>query len=85
VTGTDEEPTPPELEFLTEHEKRTIAALGDMAGMVARCVADGPNHDNDLAELVAPIHVVQNTLLAQAAARAYPDKYRLLGETLKND
>jgi hypothetical protein len=42
-------------------------------------VADGSTREDDLAELRAAIHVVQRAVLAQAAARAYPGEFRLLG------
>lgn len=42
---------------------------------------DGPARGADLAELAVHLHAIENTVLAQAAARAYPDRYRLLGES----
>lgn len=37
------------------------------------------NQDNDWNECAVEIHVIQHRIMAQAAARAYPDKYRLMG------
>lgn len=34
---------------------------------------------NDSRELALHIHNIQHMIMAQAAARAYPEKYRLLG------
>jgi hypothetical protein len=45
-------------------------------------VADGPTRNDDLAEVRAAVHVVQRAVLAQAAARACPVEFRLLGGVL---
>jgi hypothetical protein len=48
-------------------------------------VADGPTKDSDLAEVRAAAHLIQRTVLAQAAARAYPQEFRLLGTVIPPD
>jgi hypothetical protein len=60
-----------------EHNAVTTAAL--LANQVAEIITDGPSRDGDLAEAAHHIHAVQRMILAQAAARAYPDRYRTLG------
>jgi hypothetical protein len=51
--------------------------------LISKCiVANGPTRTEDLAELTAAIHVIQRTVMAQAAARAYPGEFRLLGEVI---
>ena len=69
-------------ELLTEDEHRFMDLTGDLANLLARIVGDGRTRAGDLNEAVAHIHALQALVLAQAAARAYPDKYRLLGEAL---
>lgn len=36
--------------------------------------------DNDWNEAASAIHVIQNMLQAQASARAYPERFRLMGD-----
>lgn len=67
---------------LTDDEHRAIELAGELADLVRQIIGDGPQAGNDWDELCAPIHLVQRTIGAQAAARAYPDRYRLLGQTL---
>lgn len=45
-------------------------------------VGDGPTRDDDLNEVVVHVHALQAMVLSQAACRAYPGQFRLLGETL---
>lgn len=68
---------------LTQAEHDAVATAALLTNQMAEIVADGPSRDSDLAEAVHHIHAVQRMILAQAAARAYPDRYRLLGSTLK--
>jgi len=69
--------------MLTEAELRVVGELGDIADSlhaivfeegfdpeIARC---------DWAEVAVSIHRLQQTIMAQSAARTYPNKYRLLG------
>ncbi len=63
-------------ELLTEAERHLIELTAELArGLFALC---GDNHA-DRAEVAHEIHVLQHRILAQAAARAYPDRYRLMG------
>ena len=50
--------------------------------MVADVIGDGAPAEQDRREFAAQIHAVQHAILRQAAARAHPDLYRLLGESL---
>lgn len=43
-------------------------------------VGVGPSRDGDLLELAQRVHAIQQMILSQAAARAYPSRYRLLGD-----
>lgn len=65
--------------LLTEPEHRAMRLTVDLWHALCRIAADGPARDGDLAELCTHIHAIQRTILAQAAARAYPNRYRLLG------
>jgi hypothetical protein len=57
--------------LLTEQEQYASAQAGLLYGFIARSiVAHGPTREADLAELVAPIHVIQRMIMGQAAARA---------------
>lgn len=68
--------------LLTEREQDAIDKAGSLWGDLCAIVGEGPTRDADLAELIPHIHAIQHTVMAQAAARAYPDRLRLLGLTL---
>lgn len=67
--------------LLSGDEQACIDRLEEAWGLLRRIIGNGPNASNDLAELIVPLHTLQNAVLAQAAARAYPTVYRRLGET----
>lgn len=76
---TDEERTG----TLTDAEHRAMALTADLWNLLAReVVGYNTSRGGDLRELGAHIHAIQHAVLSQAAARAYPDRYRLLGEVL---
>lgn len=66
-------------EMLTQAERDLISDLGRCMGAFTRIVGDGRTRDADLTEFCTIIHAAQNTVMSQAAARAYPHEYRLLG------
>lgn len=66
--------------LLTDAEHALVGEIGDLAARFAEIAGDGPNAGNDLAEVVPLIHALQNHVLANAAARAYP-QYRTFGGT----
>ena len=68
--------------LLTDQEHAAIQKAGDLWGDLCAIVGDGPTRDADLAELIPHVHAIQHAVMAQAAARAYPDRLRLLGLTL---
>jgi hypothetical protein len=79
TAATAEQQTP----LLTEAEHKAVADAGRLYTFIAtEVIADGPTRDEDLAELTAAIHVVQRMVMGNAAARAYPAKYRLLGQVI---
>ena len=69
-------------EMLNALEHETIELLGEVWGDICNIVGRGPSREADLAEAIAHIHALQHFVMAQAASRAYPDRYRLLGRTL---
>lgn len=69
----------PSPDLLTADELHALALTSALAGAMHEIIGDGPAAHGDLAEAVAAIHVLQRMIGAQAAARAYPQRYRLLG------
>lgn len=65
--------------MLTDRERQAVERLGEVWGDLCAIVGDGSTRDADLAEMAHHVHALQNAVLAQAAARAYPDLYRLAG------
>lgn len=66
-------------QLLTVEELSAITLTSRLASSLALIVDYGPTRINDLNELLAHVHAIQHTIMAQAAARAYPDQFRLLG------
>jgi hypothetical protein len=66
-------------DLLTPAEREAVATAAALANQVYAIIGDGGAEEGDLAEAVHHIHAIQRMILAQAAARAYPDLYRLLG------
>lgn len=72
-----------ELEnLLTPDEHHALALTADLWNLLSRIVGNNRSRHGDLAELAAQIHNVQHAILAQAASRAMPSRYRLLGGTI---
>lgn len=67
------------MEFLTADEKHAIHLTAELWGRLTKIVGEGPSRKHDLQELMKPIHDIQRAVMAQAAARAYPELYRPLG------
>lgn len=65
--------------FMTELEHEAMRLSGDLATCLKRIIGTGPQAEHDWAEAAQRIHAIQHTILAQAAARAYPGLYRPLG------
>lgn len=72
-------------ELLTDDEHRLLDLTGELWRVLCAVVGNEPSRAVDLAEAAAHVHAIQNMVLAQAAARAYPDRYRLLGGQLTSD
>lgn len=69
--------------LLTDAEHAVIEKLGEIWGDLCAIVDDGRTRDADCHELIVHVHALQNAVLAQAAARAYPTTYRRLGASLQ--
>lgn len=69
-------------DLMTEEEHELVASLGRCAGSFRRIMhrRDSRVAIADVGEAVDKIHQLQNMVLAQAAARAYPERYRLMGQ-----
>lgn len=67
---------------LTELEHQAVELLADFSRLLPAIVGQGPTRGHDFDELYHHVHVLQRTIGSQAAARAYPDRYRLLGMTV---
>jgi hypothetical protein len=75
-------------DLLTDAEHELVDALGRCAERFVRIVkgvaaeqqlaGEGPGVE-DAREFVGHIHACQQQVLSQAAARAYPNRYRLVG------
>lgn len=66
--------------LLTIDEHRAVELLGELWNLSCRIVGNGPSRQADMSEIAQHIHVMQQSILSQAAARAYPELYRLLGD-----
>lgn len=65
--------------LLTAAEHDAIAMTAELWALLCAITTDGPARQGDLAELIFHVHGIQRAVLKQAAARAYPELYRLLG------
>lgn len=73
----------PPTELLTEADHRALSLTVELWNVLCRdVVGAGRSRAGDLGELCGHIHAIQHAVLSQAAARAYPDLYRLLGGEL---
>ena len=77
MSETGQTPTP-----LTDDEHDAVTACAKAWAAICKVVGDGSTRAADLGEVVIHIHALQLFVMAQAAARCYPDLYRLAGESL---
>ena len=78
TTGPKQLDTP----ILSDTEFEAMQKSGELAVLVREVIGNGPHNYNDWLEATIHIHAIQNMILSQAAARAYPDQFRLLGQQL---
>lgn len=67
-------------DLLTLEEREALDISASLANALRRIIGEGPQAENDWSEAAAKIHDLQHMVMAQAAARAYPDSFRLLGQ-----
>jgi hypothetical protein len=79
---TDDEDMPA---LLTVAEVACLKQCAALAGMLLDVVGPEQTGPQDWRELVFHIHAIQNAVLSQAAARAYPRHFRLLGGRIRAD
>lgn len=70
------------MELLTTAELEAVDKISEAYRAVSFLMGTEASRAGDVAELVFHIHALQNMVLAQAAARAYPRRFRLLGKLL---
>lgn len=70
---------------LTDTEHQVMDLTSQLWSALCSVTGNGRTRGEDLHEASLHIHALQNMVLAQAAARAYPDRYRLLGHTIEVD
>lgn len=66
--------------LLTKEEHEFLKLTGEVASRLRAIIGDGPNAATDWNEVAGSIHTIQHAVMRQAGARAYPDRYRLLGQ-----
>lgn len=69
----------PGLDLLTDEELACLKTTAKLANQLAGIIGQGPSASQDLTEVVGHLHAIQHAVMAQAAARAYPGRFRLLG------
>lgn len=74
-------------DLMTDEEHHAMELTGSLFNYISKNVIgpDPASRSGDVRELVIHIHGIQRMLMAQAACRAFPDKYRLLGERIAKD
>lgn len=70
----------PDQDLLTDEELELLDLAKKMAGLLSKIIGRGDTRAIDIAEAYGALHVIQRMVGAQAAARAYPDACRLLGD-----
>lgn len=74
----------PSESLLSEAELEAMSMTGALARQIRKVIGTGPQSEHDWAEMARMIHDIQHAVMAQAAARAFPDKFRMLGGTFKD-
>jgi hypothetical protein len=84
-------------DLLTPDEHKALELSGELANLLGKIIQrpekDLPAHDerrdqfkaiglNDWSEVAKDIHAIQHRIMAQAAARAFPKQYRLMGRNI---
>jgi hypothetical protein len=68
---------------LSDLELEAMKKSGELANLLRQIIGDeAPNAYHDWVEATIHVHALQNMILSQVAARAYPERFRLLGKQL---
>lgn len=71
--------------LLSAEEMECLDHLAKAAGLGFRIIGrDGSCTEQDAGEWAHDIHVLQDRIMSQAAARAYPERFRPLGGRIPN-
>lgn len=72
-------------DLMTEDEHEALRLSGELAVLGFKIIRSGGGRsvDQDAVEWATRIHSVQHMIAGQAAARAFPDKYRPLGSVIE--
>lgn len=67
-------------ELLTADEMKALDLLTEFSILVRiKVIGDAETGHGDRREFVAHVHALQASIMSNAAARAYPDRFRTLG------
>lgn len=73
-----------DTDLLTDAEHKAMDLTAQLWNLLcADVVGRGRSRQGDTTELCNHIHAIQHTIMSQAAARAYPERYRLLGGVIE--
>ena len=71
--------------MLTDLEHEVVEDLAQIYNKLCLIVGNDDSRLYDLTEIAMLIHGLQDKVLAQAAARLFPEKYRLMGASFHYD
>ena len=69
--------------YMTAEEHEAMDAIGRAHAAICKVIRQGGDEaveNADINEAVLHVHALQQMVLSNAAARTYPDRYRLLGK-----
>lgn len=67
-------------DLLTPAERRAVRMAGELSTFITEeIISHGRTRDEDIVTLEFYVHGIQRMIMAQAAARALPGEFRLLG------
>jgi hypothetical protein len=79
-------PTPEPVELLSAAEQHCLDLTVELWNTMVREVIGGERSSHgDRSELASKIHDIQHMIMSQAAARAYPRIFRLLGGSVATE
>lgn len=67
-------------DLLSELDREALEQAVVLWSTLQKIVGRGTPRNSDLREMMDHIHAIQNCIMSQAARRAFPDQFRMLGE-----